>query len=307
MILIKRWIRDFFGLPQSQVNGFIVLVPLLGLFLISEPIWHAYVASREDDFSNDRRILDSLIALWDHEDPDILYSDEQNHKTAVSDLFLFDPNTASSEGLQSLGFSPFLSGRIANYRNKGGKFTVKKDLLKIYGLDTSFYHKLHPFIDLPETIEYAKKEFEPDKHRETPKVRDKLSKFDLNEADTSHLKKIYGIGDKLSVRIVRYRDALGGFITHDQVAEVYGLDSTVLKRLRETAFISDEFEPEKLNINTADENSLAVHPYLRKVARSIVTYRFQHGKFNTLDDLRKIHAIDEKTIEKMEPYLRVDE
>jgi len=85
----------------------------------------------------------------------------------------------------------------------------------------------------------------------------------------------------------------------EQVLEVYGLDSAVVSRVVKASYVQKEFQPRKLNINTADEKELAAHPYLRKTAaRSIVAYRFQHGEFKALVDLGKIHTLDPKTIEK---------
>jgi DNA uptake protein ComE-like DNA-binding protein len=127
-------------------------------------------------------------------------------------------------------------------------------------------------------------------------------------ADTIQLKTIFGIGERLSSRIVNYRRVLGGFVTPDQIREVYGLDSAVVERLLKASFIEEGFQPVRININKADEVTMAAHPYLSKpVATAIVTYRFQHGEFTGLDDLRKIHALDIKTIQKIAPYLTIDD
>ena len=40
-----------------------------------------------------------------------------------------------------------------------------------------------------------------------------------------------GIGSVLSRRIVKFRDALGGFVSIDQLYKVYGLDSSVIKNI----------------------------------------------------------------------------
>lgn len=300
---IKRWVKDFFTLSHAQVNGFIILIPLLAIIVFSEPVWHWYVSQQSSDFSNEGKKLDSLIVLWDTK------RSAENNKgtTKVSEqikphFFSFDPNQTTVEQFQILGFSSSLSGRIANYRKKGGKFKIKSDLLKIYGVDSSFYQQLYTFIALPDKIEFKKKEYEPKK---SP-VEKPVLKFDLNLTDTAQLMKINGIGEKLSSRIIKYRDALGGFVEIDQIFEVYGLDSIVRKRLVNASFVEKDFHPFKININAADENTLAAHPYLKKaVARSIVAYRFQHGEFKVLDDLRNIHALDDKTIQKMTPYLTV--
>lgn len=119
------------------------------------------------------------------------------------------------------------------------------------------------------------------------------------------LKEIYGIGEKLSLRILRYRDVLGGFVTMDQLHEVYGLDSLVVKRLKEQSFIEDGFEPEKIDLNLASEKQLSIHPYLNKKARAIVSYRFQHGDFKSVEDIRRVVNLDDKIFQRITLYFEV--
>jgi competence protein ComEA len=303
MFWIKRWVKDAFVLSHSQANGFVILVPLLAIIVFSGPVWHWYVSGRTIDLSKDKVMLDSLVAVWERQPPE---AENQSKDADAHSPFSFNPNHATAEEFRALGFSTALATRIDRYRRKGGKFQVKADLLKIYGIDSAFFRKLYSFIDLPERIELEKKEYrkkEYEKKNSIP-LENPLSKFDLNEADTLQFMKIDGIGAKRSQRIVKYRDALGGFVSTDQLVEVFGLDSTTLNRLMSITFVAENFQPKKIHINTSDENTLALHPYFRKsVARSIVAYRFQHGEFKTLGDLRNIHALDEKTIRKITPYL----
>jgi len=308
MFWVKRWVKDFFALSHSQANGFIVLVPLLAIIIFSEPVWHWYLSRQSIDFSNDWAKLDSLILLWDHQTEKNTRENTRPGTTENSPhhLFSFDPNSATIEELQTLGFSLPLATRIGRYRQKGGKFRVKGDLLKIYGVDSAFYKQLYMFIDLPEKVIFEKREHQRKYPYEKERERKLFAKFDLNKADTLQLMKINGIGGKRSLRIIKFRDALGGFISPEQLKEVYGLDSAVVNRLIKSSFIAADFEPDKININTSDENTLATHPYLTKaVARAIVAYRFQHGEFLGLDDLRKIHALDDESIQKIAPYLTV--
>lgn len=301
MIWIKRWVKDFFFLSHAQVNGFVILVPLLTLILFSAPAWKWIQSQRPKDFTRDRAKLDSLIALWSP--PETATAGQPSvRRPAEVRLSLFNPNNADTAHLTAVGFSKVQAGRIIRYRGKGGRFRIKSDLLKIYGMDSSLYQQLYDFIDLPATVQPDKKEFAA----KSPSLRRPITKFDLNLADTSQLKKINGIGDKLSVRIIRYRDVLGGFVAMNQVYEIYGLDTAVVHRLANYSFIDAGFQPRKLNINTAGERELAAHPYLRKtIARSIAAYRFQHGEFESLDDLRKIHSIESETIKKIVPYLTI--
>jgi competence ComEA-like helix-hairpin-helix protein len=302
MLRLKHWIKDFFGFSRSQVNGFIILLPLITLFLFSEPIWHWWVSRQTIDFSADRAKLDSLVALWSAENDK--NSNSGNAVLKKNDLFAFNPNTASNDDFVALGFPAKLASRIVNYREKGGKFRIKSDLLKIYGFDSAFYQQVQGYITLPKHVVKIK---EKKKFQQKKTIASKKGpeKFNLNQADTAQLKKVYGIGDKLSLRIVKYRDVLGGFISMKQLIEVYGLDSAVVNRLSGLSFVENEFQPVRININTATEKQLSDHPYLGKAAKAIVAYRFQHGEFATLEDIRNVGSLEAKSIERIMPYLKL--
>jgi len=304
MFFIKYWLKNFFGFSRSQVNGFVILLPLIMLTLFSEPLWHWWISSNPSDSQRDRAKLDSLVALWNHQNGQ---GDPDGPEPQKPDLFHFDPNTAAGKDLLTLGFSQNLATRITRYREKGGKFRIKSDVLKIYGVDSAFYERVYPFISLPERVAINKKGAKKYEPKNVLIVKKAAEKFDLNNADTSELKKIYGIGDKLALRILKYRKALGGFVDMNQLKEVYGLDSLVINRLSENSAIQNEFQPKKININAASEKQLSSHPYLNKVAKAIVSYRFQHGNFRAVEDIRNAGIMDEKSIQRVIPYLKVNE
>jgi competence ComEA-like helix-hairpin-helix protein len=140
-----------------------------------------------------------------------------------------------------------------------------------------------------------------------PKPKHQFQKFDLNLADTTQLKTIYGIGPVIARRIITYRTNLGGFILMDQLYEVWGLDSMVVARLADKSVIAPGFTPNKLAINHCSEQDLGRHPYVRtKLARTIVNYRFQHGNFASVEDLKKIGTMEEKTFLRIKPYVTLE-
>lgn len=156
---------------------------------------------------------------------------------------------------------------------------------------------------------YKNKKFSPYPKQSRPTTHNsqRATKFDLNTADTTQLKSIYGIGPALSKRIITYRTNIGGFLSHTQLYEVWGLDSTVVGRLSERTVIGADFTPTKLAINHCSEQDLARHPYIRtKLARAIVNYRFQHGNFASLEDLKKIEIMEEKIFLRIKPYITLD-
>jgi DNA uptake protein ComE-like DNA-binding protein len=127
--------------------------------------------------------------------------------------------------------------------------------------------------------------------------------LDLNLADSVALERLPGIGEKLSSRIVRYRDRLGGFVRMQQLEEVYGLHDSTLALILPYLRIDPAFVPQKLHINRVDLDVLGRHPYAGyALAKMLLAYRKQHGKFESIDMLINAAMGDASKIEKLVPY-----
>ncbi len=136
--------------------------------------------------------------------------------------------------------------------------------------------------------------------KEKPKP---VEPFDLSTADTTQLKQIWGIGSKLSIRIIKFRDRLGGFHSLNQLEEVYGLKPEVAARLKEAVYLG-KTEVKKLKINQLDVKGLSKHPYISyKLAQVLVRYREQHGNYSSMEDLGNILMLKEQDLKKIAPYL----
>jgi DNA uptake protein ComE-like DNA-binding protein len=269
------------------------------LLIFSEPAYRYWFTNKELSFSKDSLRLDSLVAKWQWEKADSISA------SVDRPLFRFNPNTASRDSLLQLGFSPSLARRIVNYRTKGGVFKIKSDLLKIYGADTLLFQKLYSFIDLPLIAEKKRKEFPKDSFPTRPIVA--ITRLDLNVADTAQLITVYGIGSKFSLRIVEYRERLGGFVSMNQLNEVYRLDTTAIGRLKKKFFVSPGFVPRQIQLNTVTEKELAAHPYISyKLAAAVVAYRFQHGYFASIEDLVNLKLLTEKDFQRIKPYITIN-
>jgi competence protein ComEA len=291
---LKRWVRDLLGFSRTETNAFLVLLPLMAILIFTQPVYHRFFSKPKDDLKRSEAKLDSMISQWKEKEPTT--RDPVSRSANAQKIFLFDPNNATETELNSLGFSSKLSKRIINYRSKGGIFKIKSHLLKIYGMDTALYRQLYHVISLPEKIL-------ADKSPQTSAASG-ITAFNLNEADTTTLEKINGIGPVLAKRIVKYRNVLGGFIKPEQLGEIYGLDSAVAHRVLNASFIAGL--PKQLNINAASEKELDVHPYMNKaMAKAIVAYRFQHGKFKSVEEIRNIVLLS-PVADKVIPYLKID-
>ncbi len=294
---LRYWVRNVFGFSRSEANGFLILLPLMLLILFSYPIFRFFSSGQPMAMDKENKMLDSLVANWEFNPVDEPVNEEISR-------FSFDPNVASLSEFKALGVSEFLAGRIINYRNAGGSFKKPQDLMRIYGMDSTLFNDLVPYISIAQPPKQDKVDRTITKKNE--QKENEITLFDLNVADTLQLKSIRGIGTVLATRIVKYRDLLGGFVEPEQLHEVFGLDSVVVKKVIVQTYITPNFVPAVLNLNTVSEKELSSHPYFKsKLAKIIVAYRFQHGSFKEIDDLLKLDLIDNEKFRKIKPYLTI--
>jgi len=80
--------------------------------------------------------------------------------------------------------------------------------------------------------------------------------LDINTADSADLEQLPGIGEKLSARIIKYREKLGGYIDVQQLKEVYGMTDSNYLKCKGQLKVSANFRPLKIQVNRADYASL---------------------------------------------------
>ena len=108
------------------------------------------------------------------------------------------------------------------------------------------------------------------------------------------------------MRILAFRDKLGGFYKVEQIGETFGLPDSTFQKIKPRFSISNT-SIHQININTATLDEMKVHPYLRyAIANAIMQYRVQHGNYAAVEDIKKIMLITEDIFNKAAPYLKVD-
>jgi DNA uptake protein ComE-like DNA-binding protein len=91
----------------------------------------------------------------------------------------------------------------------------------------------------------------------------------------------------------------------NQLAEVYGLDSAVVLRMRRQFEVRAGFEPAKLDLQTITFEELSRHPYIsRRQAQAISSYRSQHG-ISSAQELMNIKILDSLWYTRILPYLKL--
>ena len=209
--------------------------------------------------------------------------------------FNFDPNSINEAGWKKLGLRQKTITIIMNFRNKGGRFYKAEDIRKVWGLFPDEAERLIPFVQIGGNTF-------PEKSSAVFEKKKVIRVMNVNDADSTMLEELPGIGAKLSQRIVNFREKLGGFYSVDQIGETFGLQDSIFQKIKGMFSISGELR--KINLNTVSLDELKAHPYIRyQLANAIIAYRTQHGRFEKLSDLRKMMILDDKQLEKIAPYL----
>jgi competence protein ComEA len=126
---------------------------------------------------------------------------------------------------------------------------------------------------------------------------------ELNTADSAHLTAIDGIGPAFAKRIIYYRERIGGFISKEQLKEVFGIDELKYKQVKDQVKV-DASRIHYIKINTITFDKLRLMPYLNyKQVSAVIEYRKQHSNYTSIDDVKNIAIIDEVILRKIEPYL----
>ncbi len=306
----KERVKDLLSMHTGERRGTLVLMGVL-LLLAG---WAVYEQWFREPPARDLAPLQAKMEAWLTEQPD------RSTDSTELKLFPFDPNTIGREEWRALGLTDKQIDGVDKYMSKGGRFRTKKDLGRMYSIKAQQFATLEPFILLPDSYVrpvHSKREFEryadrkplPEEIREatTYERRAPLS-IELNTADTTALIALPGIGPAFARSIVKYRNSLGGYVSLDQLSEVYILKDkpdAVLK-LKEI-LILDTLMVQRIPINTCTAEDLAAHPYFRwKLAKPLIAYRTQHGPFASVEDIQGCALIDAALLRKLAPYLRVE-
>lgn len=286
-------LRKFLSFNKGERIAVITILVAILVLVLACVLHRPRVSLDETSLHN----LDSLLALRNA----ALQEQQQNtaentiQEAAVLTPFPFNPNTMTEEEGRRLGLTDRQIRNIINYRDKGGKFYSKGDLAKLYTISEEDYAQLEPYIVLPEvarkTTPKSDTEQKPSQEETTkPKEKKAIPIVDLNTADSLALVELPQIGPYTAVRIIEFRDKLGGYVDKEQLRDVKGMDSTRFATIEPYIIIGDA-EPVKIDVNRDDFKTLVHHPYLNyEQVKRIVNQREKRGMIKNwaqLEDLLK--------------------
>jgi len=121
---------------------------------------------------------------------------------------------------------------------------------------------------------------------------------------------------KAGTRLFEVIDKAGGLLDDadissiNQAEEVYDGQKIIITSISyagdNATFFNEQTKDGKININVADITKLQEIPGIGPVtAQKIIEYRENNGKFKTIDEIKKVNGIGEKTYENIKDYITV--
>lgn len=248
------------GFTKKQSDVILKYKELLGgTFTSKEQIRKCFVISEEK-----YKELESYIQLPEKFRTNTAKQEIQNLQKNTYSLTLFDPNDYTLHDWVKIGFTKKQAEVILKYKGiLGGKFTSKEQIKKCFVVSDEKYKELEAYIRLPEGESSIRKQL-----KSTLK-----NKIDLNKATYNDIYAI--LGDAvLAKRLISFRNGLGGFVSKNQLDDVYGITSRNKDSLL-NAFVVKVENIKKINLNKATEDELQRNIYLRKYKNKIIELRLK--------------------------------
>jgi competence protein ComEA len=299
-----KWIKEYFELSKKEFNGMVVLCILIFLIALAPEIYSLFREEPKYDYSVVKKEIDAFYASEIKKPKDNKTRSEISEHKALPRYFQFNPNNLDAASWLKLGLSERQVKVIKNFESKGGRFYRPTDLKKIYSISAEEYEKLEPFINIPVSKSYKTTYPKKDYHNGwKPYSKPALVMIELNSADSVQLESLKGIGGAFASRIIKYRKRLGGFVSKEQLLEVYGMDSVKYNAFKDRIALNPG-DIKKLSINNATFEDLKRFPYLSyKQINAIIQYRKQHGSYLSITDLKNVLILNDGVIGKIAPYL----
>lgn len=235
-------------------------------------------------------------------------------------------NTATSRQLQTLsGIGETKAAAIIEYREMHGGFSDIGELLYVSGIGEVTYKNIRDYVTVGDVPPKNSSTSDP-KQTSKPSVSTSTTKpkspiVNINTASLEELQKLPGIGSEKAIAIFQYRSVFGEFYDISEIKNVYGIDEGDFEKIRDYITVGNvsprpvedvEKEPEipekiYLDLNTATFSELCKLTGIGTVkARAIIDYRENYGDFYSIEEIKNVSGIGDKTFEIIRDYIYVE-
>ena len=290
--------KSHFQFSNQQRNGIFLLVAII---VIAQCVYFFVDFSNEDDIIVDEQELE----LFRKEIDSLRTVELENSKPKI---YPFNPNYITDYKGYILGMTNEEIDRLHVFREENQWVNSVEQFQEVTGVSDSLLDQISPYFKFPDWVTNPKpKKQYTNTYSDSKTPKTFAQKIDLNQATASQLQKVYGVGEKLSERIITYREKfIGGFIADIQLAEVWGLTPEVIERITNDFTVKTPRPITTYNLNSATRDELVKIQYIDyEIANNIIEERTLREGFKTLDELTKVEDFPVSKIEIIKLYLHL--
>jgi DNA uptake protein ComE-like DNA-binding protein len=274
-----KTLRSFFNFTREQRTGIFVLFAII---ILLQMIYFFVDFGFETKEYPDKQKWLSLQSKVD--------SMKVDNNKKLPKMYLFNPNFITDYKGYKLGMSVEEIDRLLVFRKENKYVNSPKEFQNVTKISDSLLNVIAPYFKFPDWVNNKKEFKEYNKYpNKAFAKKEKIIIIDINQATKEDLIKIYGIGEAISLRILKQKENLGGFVSMEQMKDVWGLSPEVIENLNSHFKVSVLPNIKKIDVNNASLKELSQFYYFRyALAKEIVTYRSMRGNINNIEDLTKI-------------------
>ena len=284
-------VKSFLSYSKSQRIGIVLF------FLVIISVQAIYFFC---DFTT-KETIDREQAKWlaFQNTIDSIKLDNKNYKPTI---YPFNPNFITDFKGYKLGMSVQEIDRLLAYRKQNKFVNSAAEFQAVTKVSDSLLNIISPYFKFPDWVKNKKSNFQTFAKKDFSKPQ-KITVLDINQATKEDLMKVYGIGDKISNRILEQKEKYGAFVSMEQMDDIWGLSPEVIEKLKSSFAVKSTANIRKININNASVKELSQFPFFRyQLAKDIVIYRTMNGDIK-IEDLSKIKGFPLEKIGIIALYL----
>lgn len=265
---------------NKQRNGIFLLIIIIIILQFS----YVKLISKNTQPVIENQLIESYIKEVDS-------LKQQKLAKQAPEIYPFNPNYITDYKGYTLGMTNEEIDKLLKFRETNQWVNSAKQFQEVTKISDSLLAIISPYFKFPEWVTNPSKVNKIVSNFSTnnqPKTFEQ--KIDLNLATAQQLQKVYGVGEKLSERIVAYRNKQkGGFIDDVQLTEVYGLSTEVIESITNQFTVKTPAPITQINLNTATAEELVTIKYIDyEIAHQIIQARIVREGFKSLDELTKV-------------------
>lgn len=300
---MRKFLLEYLSFTRTETRIILIISVLLFIMLIIRICLGETDPANYSPSEYELKLIREFISSVESNDSILREKSTPVKSRYYQNLKSFDPNNVQIHEMKNMGFPERIIQNILKFRKAGGRFHKPGDIKKIYGMTDSSYLLICPFIII-KTDRDTNTVMPADST--IPKKYDEFQLVNINTADSIQLVSLNGIGPVSAVRILKYREKLGGFAEPDQLLEVYGMDAENYNIFKDRIYINSE-DIRKMDINEVSFSELIRHPYMdKRTAESIMEFRNFRGRISDIHELYIYNVINEVKLNKIRPYFLVD-